>query len=106
MKTTVPERCIATADSHDFIASASMYHRICKYCDVVVTTDYANNYPNNVKESTIPPTVKPRLLHDKDRIKELGDAIARYVLFYNELPVEWILEYNELAKLLKGREMP
>lgn len=45
--------------------------------------------------------IMPKRLHEEIRFKELGSAIYRMLAAYQEVPVEWIEEYNDLVKLYK-----
>lgn len=50
--------------------------------------------------------VKPKYIHNWFRLRELGDAITRYVEHATEhdpikIPTEWVTEYNQLADWLK-----
>ena len=45
--------------------------------------------------------VKPRHLHDTERIDEIGEAILRYLSEDYAIPLEWVEEYNELVGRLK-----
>ena len=40
----------------------------------------------------------PRWLLKEKRIQDILDAIHRYVAVNKKIPLEWIVEYNELAK--------
>lgn len=49
---------------------------------------------------------KPKYIHNWFRLRELGDAITRYVEHVREhdpikIPTEWVTEYNQLADWLK-----
>lgn len=48
--------------------------------------------------NTPPLGIMPKKLHDEIRFKELGSAIYRMLAAYEEVPVEWIEEYNDLVK--------
>jgi hypothetical protein len=46
--------------------------------------------------------IKPRYLHDEQRLKDLQGAIKRYAKKFFQINPEWITEYNQLiAKLQK-----
>ena len=42
--------------------------------------------------------IKPKRIHDMDRILDLERAIYRYIDAESAIPVRWIDEYNELIK--------
>ncbi len=55
---------------------------------------------NNIKQSPIdkPPIgLKPKQLHNEERIKEIKSAIERYKGSFYVVPAEWIDELNELS---------
>lgn len=41
--------------------------------------------------------LKPRKLHDEDRLNEVRSAIRRYVVARLDVPAEWLTEYFELT---------
>ena len=45
--------------------------------------------------------LKPKWLHDEQRLKDVRDAIVRYYNADMPIPIKWIEEYNELIKLIK-----
>lgn len=52
-----------------------------------------------LKEFEAPPLgIKPQYLWKEERLTELNEAIARYYFKQLEIPVEWIMERNELIK--------
>lgn len=50
------------------------------------------------QESRPPLGLKPRKIHNQQRIQEIVAAISRYTEVNKEFPVEWIEEYNDLVK--------
>lgn len=53
-------------------------------------------------EATKPPLgVMPRKMWDKQRQKDLADAMVRYLEAGMKIPAEWIEEYNEISDRLK-----
>lgn len=42
--------------------------------------------------------LKPKYIHEAQRLSEISAAINRYMLFSKEIPIEWVEEYNELAR--------
>ena len=48
-------------------------------------------------KSRPPLGVKPKWLHDEERREELKFAIERHLAESEEIPVEWVEEYNELT---------
>ena len=44
--------------------------------------------------------VNPRYLHDEQRYGALAGAIRRYLSGGYPLPLEWVVEYNELVERL------
>lgn len=46
--------------------------------------------------------MKPRRLHDEQRLSEVSKAITRYIAASYQIPVEWIEEYNDLVQQGKG----
>lgn len=47
--------------------------------------------------------VKPRWLHDEERLKDLGGAIYRYLNEQYPITLDWIKEYNELISRRNGK---
>ncbi len=47
--------------------------------------------------------VKPRWLHDEQRLQDLGGAIYRYLSDKMPIQTEWIEEYNEILKRMEGK---
>lgn len=43
--------------------------------------------------------LKPRWLHEKQRIEEICDAMERYAQTRIPVPVEWIAELRDLLKI-------
>lgn len=48
--------------------------------------------------------LRPKYIHTKCRISEIGAAIERYMEAGYPIPVEWMTEYNELIKKLPIEE--
>lgn len=46
--------------------------------------------------------LKPRWLHEKQRVKEICDAMERYAQARMPVPVEWITELKDLLKISHG----
>jgi hypothetical protein len=42
--------------------------------------------------------LRPKWIVDELRLKEIKEAIKRYISEGMEIPIEWVTEYNELAK--------
>lgn len=42
--------------------------------------------------------LKPKYIHDEERLKAVQQAIHRYAIRTLEIPIEWVEEYNELLK--------
>ena len=40
----------------------------------------------------------PRYIHDELRKRELGKAMVRYIEAERTVPLEWVMEYNELIE--------
>lgn len=55
-------------------------------------------YIDRAIEEKPPLGLKPRRIHDEERVNELANAIHRYVNNVKEIPIEWIEEYNELIE--------
>lgn len=54
-------------------------------------------------QSPKPPIgLKPRFIHDEERLVQVRSAIDRYMKANMRVPVEWIEEHNELT----GRLIP
>ncbi|MCI8589696.1 MAG: hypothetical protein HFE77_03175 [Clostridiales bacterium] len=47
--------------------------------------------------------VKPKYVHDRERFADLGEAIIRYAQAGRYINLEWVMEYNQLAKSIKHR---
>ena len=48
--------------------------------------------------------VMPRDMWDRERQKDLADAMARYLEAGMKIPAEWIEEYNEISDILEVKE--
>jgi uncharacterized FlaG/YvyC family protein len=50
-------------------------------------------------ETTEKPPIglKPRFIHNEQRIHEIVEAMNRYIQVNKQIPIEWIDEYNELV---------
>lgn len=48
--------------------------------------------------------VKPRWLHDEQRLQDLGGAIYRYLSDKMPIKIEWVEEYNEIIRRMEGRK--
>ena len=48
-----------------------------------------------------PVGLRPKYISDAYRLDEVRAAINRYFIAELAIPVEWILEYNELTKKVK-----
>lgn len=48
--------------------------------------------------------VKPRWLHDEQRLQDLGGAIYRYLSDKMPIQIDWIEEYNEILRRMEGRK--
>ena len=44
--------------------------------------------------------LKPKYMHDEQRLDDITSAIMRYMSVNKEIPEEWIKEYNELCRNL------
>ena len=44
-----------------------------------------------------PVGLKPRRLHEEERLSDVTAAIGRYLTASKPIPAEWVAEYNELA---------
>ena len=42
--------------------------------------------------------IKPRFIHDSDRMEEIIEAMERYSIAEIPIPVEWIVELKQLLK--------
>ncbi len=49
----------------------------------------------------LPLGIEPRFILRDKRIKEIREAISRYIDSRIAIPIEWIEEYNQLVKELK-----
>jgi hypothetical protein len=41
--------------------------------------------------------IKPKFIHDEHRMQEIAEAIERFLKRGYEIPLAWIVEYNQLA---------
>lgn len=46
----------------------------------------------------------PQYIHDELRLKDIREAIIRYLDACMDIPIEWIEEYNEINRRLKERD--
>jgi len=54
---------------------------------------------NKVAPTKKPPVgIKPRHLHDTNRIKEIHSAMGRYIEDAKQIPAEWTKELLDLSK--------
>lgn len=53
--------------------------------------------PNFIVTKKPPLGIKPRYIHEEERIADLGEAINRRIEVKQEIPIDWVSEYNELA---------
>ena len=47
--------------------------------------------------------LKPEWVHDENRLVEISVAITLYMGKGKEIPLEWVKEYNKLAKKCSAR---
>ena len=60
---------------------------------------------DNMERPVNPPLgIIPKNMWKKQRLKELRDAIDRYLEANQRVPVEWIEEYNELLEDIRKLE--
>lgn len=45
----------------------------------------------------------PRWLATEHRINDIQRAVREYMCMSREIPIEWIVEYNDLVMWMKGR---
>ena len=48
--------------------------------------------------------VTPREIEDIRRLHELRRALAQYVAEHEILPLQWVIEYNDLTEQINKRE--
>ncbi len=51
-----------------------------------------------------PPGLKPKHVHDQERLIEICGAIARYYQAGLEIDIDWVIEYNELTSSTKEQK--
>ena len=49
--------------------------------------------------------VTPREIEDIRRLHELRRALAQYVAEHEILPLQWVIEYNELTEQINKKEV-
>lgn len=42
--------------------------------------------------------LKPKNIHDEERMSDIAQAISRYIEAVKTIPTEWVEEYNELSQ--------
>jgi len=57
------------------------------------------NKSNEKFDGTVPLGLLPRNIHRWSRINDISDAIGKYLQCQKEIPIEWIVEYNELITI-------
>lgn len=62
--------------------------------------------PEDVIIEQPPLGVKPRFIHDEQRLMELHGAIARYLKHGLPILIEWVEEYNELVTKVQIKLKP
>lgn len=68
----------------------------------ICTASHGDKCMFSYTEATKPPLgVTPREIWDKQRQKDLADAMVRYLEAGMKIPAEWIEEYNEINDGLK-----
>ena len=68
-------------------------------CAGFLITAY-QNLKENMKSKGKPPLgVKPRNIHDTERMDDLVSAIARYISAGYTIPYEWVKELTELCEM-------
>lgn len=50
------------------------------------------------KRGRPPLGLKPKHIHDEERMMAIREAIKRYVEAKKQIPLEWVNEYNELVR--------
>lgn len=76
------------------------YEAAVRHGTVIV---YAHKPGGSAEMNQKPPLgLKPKLVHDEQRLFEVSGAIGRYFIAGLPIPVEWVEEYNQLVKSLKG----
>lgn len=68
-----------------------------RYYDILV-----NYYEIRFAEKKPPIGLKPRWVHDGDRIADIKDAITRYIYEKKDIPWEWIDELRDIQTLHGG----
>lgn len=53
------------------------------------------------KLSRPPLGIKPRHIHDRERLEEIDGAITRFIEATYPIPIEWIKERNEILNNLE-----
>ena len=48
--------------------------------------------------------VKPRWLHEEQRLQDLGGAIFRYLSDKMPIQIDWVEEYNEILKRMEEKK--
>ena len=48
--------------------------------------------------------IEPKWIWEEKRMKELGNAIVRYLEVGKKIPIEWVVEYNQLAVKVTERK--
>lgn len=74
---------------------------VFKNSEGICTANHGDVCTFSLKQATKPPLgVMPRKMWDKQRQKDLADAMARYLEAGMKIPAEWIEEYNEISDRL------
>lgn len=78
-------------------------------CDYRIQCKYKNSskcegcsYKYQITSTCKPPIgIKPKHIHDEERIRDLSSAAVRYLQARFPIPMEWIEEYNQLLEVIK-----
>ena len=57
--------------------------------------------PQHEQIKRAPIGLVPKHIHDSKRIREITNAIYRYLESAEEIPIQWIDEYNNIVKNIK-----
>lgn len=78
----------------------------CKKCLWVVVPGSCNQCAFNPQTPANKPPlgIKPRRIHDEERVRELRACIARYMQAGYHLDPDWVSEYNEIIERQMNEE--
>ena len=87
---------------HESVTKANFCDTCChQFSDICGGCETLNGVPVNYEEKP-PIGIKPRYIHDGERLREILNAMDRYSKASKHIPGEWIDELRDLINELIG----